>query len=295
MFRTLLLAFLILSAFSSPSWADAQITNSYVVYSPTLIRQQGQTVMYSGGWATPQDSQDTIYRSVCTTPANCSPPQAVLKPQDYGMGLFNDPSIVQIDNYLIMYMTVVADPTPGAGFTTTNNATYYSTSWANDGVNWSQPQLLLSDLWTPCATVGPNNHILVYGTSNIDAQMYVYDTGPTGNMPTSKQLIHVYDPATNNELPNNYTNINVTYWPQYQNYQMLGVNFELTQIDYLTSTDGINFYLEGQNVVPTEPGSQITSPTNWLDSYCSVYYGKVYNGLPIGSGGTLNIFMHSWC
>jgi hypothetical protein len=75
--------------------------------------QNGQYVMYFGGWDTTQEAawtasgqspHDTIYRVVCNSPSDCPNPQPVIKPLDSGLNLINDPSIVDTGRgYYIMY------------------------------------------------------------------------------------------------------------------------------------------------------------------------------------------------
>jgi|CXWL01.1.fsa_nt_gi hypothetical protein len=123
--------------------------------------------------------QDSIYRVVCDAPNQCDTPQVVVTPDRFGTPgagtvLVNDPSIVQLkaangEEYLVMYMTGVpgtatGDPQKdcpvkpevgsvtlacaavvqdaGTGNKIENNKIYFSTSFANDGVNWSKPRLL---------------------------------------------------------------------------------------------------------------------------------------------------------
>ena len=146
------------------------------VYAPRLLYQtingQKTLVMYFGGWyrTNPSTSpQDAIFRAVCSAPNACGPAQMVLDPRTSNLGsagLLNNPTIVEVHNngqdYYIMYMVGGSSNDPKAGYTISNNWVYYSTSYANDCVNWSVPQLLFTNAWLPSATVDARGHVLLY-------------------------------------------------------------------------------------------------------------------------------------
>jgi hypothetical protein len=275
------------------------------VYSPRMIRQTingtSTLVMYFGGWYQTSSSStpnDAIYRVVCSAPNVCGTPQMVINPVAFGLGsasLANNPTIVEVNangqNIYIMYMTVVTGNVVGAGFTTSNNQIYYSTSFATDGVNWSTPQLLIPGAWLPSATLDNNNppNVILYangnGAKNSSGQevpfLARYNLGPSG--------VAVNTPVAVNTGNTSYDNVEVRFRTTTNpvGYQMLGQQLTSnvnSEIDYLFSTDGINFELSSSNIVQNSQ-----TPAAHPDTSCWVYYGL--------SGGTLdsNIFFQSWC
>jgi hypothetical protein len=45
------------------------------------------------------------------------------------------------------HLAAVTGYDPGAGYAVSNNKIYYATSYADDGVNWSTPRLLIDNAW----------------------------------------------------------------------------------------------------------------------------------------------------
>lgn len=171
------------------------------VYSPRMIQQTingtPTLVMYFGGWYQVTNSpsvtpNDQIYRMVCSSPTSCDAPQSVINLNNdtssgFAMGsLANNPTIVgpvteNGQSIYIMYMTVVNGP-PGTGFTLADNQIYYSTSFADDGVNWSVPTPLISTAWLPSATLDSNNppNVILYANSTSSGLLLKYNLGQSG-------------------------------------------------------------------------------------------------------------------
>lgn len=233
------------------------ILSAYNVYSPDLVYQNGQLVMYSGGWHTVNDMpSDRIYRSVCTTTNVCGAPVEVLAP---GM-LYqvNDPTLVQMPGgYWIMYYT---------GNTGLINNIYFSTSW--DGIIWSTPTLLIPAHWLPSATI-KNGRVYLYTTQSGPLEMY--DLGTSG--------VEVNNPILMS-MPvgeSYWLNVDVAYHPSIGVWQMVGENFYFDQsssyIDYLLSTDGINWVMGVQKIIEAPSGGSVRTPGMHPGSAYYIYYG----------------------
>ncbi|HYZ21497.1 MAG TPA: sialidase family protein [Rhodopila sp.] len=267
------------------------------VYGPKLIWQtingQRVLVMYFGGWYRTDPTRppnDAIYRAVCSAPNQCGDAQKVIDPVAAGMGsaaLINNPTIVELPGagrpYLVMYMTGVTGEDPNAGWTPENNKIYFSTSWADDGVNWSTPQLLIDNAWLPSATIDAGGNVILYANTNWNNNPYFmarYDLGPGGtNVPPPQPFV------TDNGV--DYINVEARYRPEIGLYQMLaqqttsGFN---SQVDLLQSQDGINWQVAAQGITPDG-----MTPGAHPDSACWVYYGRapqIYLS---------NIFLKAWC
>ena len=273
------------------------------VYSPKLVYQtinnQRTLVMYFGGWYQTNGSvlpNDAIYRAVCISPNSCGTPQKVIDPVASGLGsagLLNNPSLVELhlngQDYFVMYMTGVSSNTPGQGMTTSSNEIYYSTSFANDGVNWSKPALLIQNAWLPAATLNSQGHILLYvNTNGSDSTLpfqFVYDLGTNG-------ITYVNAKTVTNPGDVAYINSFVQYRSSSNIYQIVSEHLSNPQVDYLSSVDGLSWTIQNLNIVPvaaTEAGR--LTPSTHPDTSCWIYYGKNINGVSQHS----NIYMKSWC
>jgi hypothetical protein len=267
------------------------------VYSPKLIYQtingKPVLVMYFGGWYRTNPytlPNDSIYRAVCSAPTQCGAAQKVIDPVAAGLGsaaMLNNPTIVQLNNfgrpYLLMYMTGVTGDDRTNGQTVQNNQIYWSMSWADDGVNWSKPQLLLNDAWLPSATLDANNNVILYANTNWNENPYFlsrWNLGQSGIAVARQQPV-----STSNGI--NYINVEVKYRPQIGLYQMLAQQVTSafnSQVDYLYSTDGARFTLGVENVIPPS-----MTPGVHPDSSCYVYYGYA-PGLYLS-----NVYFKRWC
>lgn len=233
------------------------LLSGFNIYSPDLVYQNNQLVMYSGGWYTAAGvPSDKIYRSVCSAVDVCGVPVEVIAPG--GLYQVNDPTLVQMPGgYWIMYMT---------GNTGTINNIYYSTSW--DGVIWSTPALLIPAHWLPSATI-KNGHVYLYATQS--GTLEVYDLGTSG--------VAVGTPVTLSMPQEDYywLNVDVAYQPSIDMWQMVGENFYYDQssvfIDYLYSTDGINWSMGISHIVDAENGGSVRTPAMHPGSAYYVYFG----------------------
>jgi hypothetical protein len=279
------------------------------VYSPRMIQQTingtPTLVMYFGGWYQVTNSpsvtpNDQIYRMVCSSPTSCDAPQSVINLNNgtssgFAMGsLANNPTIVgpvteNGQSIYIMYMTVVNGP-PGTGFTLADNQIYYSTSFADDGVNWSVPTPLIATAWLPSATLDSNNppNVILYANSTSSGLLLKYNLGQSG--------VSVGTPTTVNTGSVNYENVQVLYHSNTSpaGYQMLAqrppsdpTTSLNSEIDYLFSTDGTNFSLSQSSII-----EQGQTPGAFPTTDCWVYFGDTVGGL---AGEQSNIFLQSFC
>jgi len=247
---------------------------AYNVYSPDLIYQNSQLVMYSGGWLVASDiPHDAIYRSVCSSPSVCGTPVKVLDAAPIYQ--INDPSIVRMaGGYYIMYMT---------GNTGTVNNIYFSTSW--DGILWGPPTLLIAAHWLPSATV-KDGHVYLHATQS--GPLELYDLGVSG--------VGVGTPE-NLTMPDTgyyWLNVDVVYQPSISMWQMVGENFYYDQssqyIDYLYSFDGVNWYMGAEKIIVAEAGKSVRTPAMHPGTAYFVYYGCS----PTRDGMSNQICFYDW-
>jgi hypothetical protein len=279
------------------------------VYAPRMIQQTingtPTLVMYFGGWYQIANSpsvtpNDQIYRMVCSSPTSCDPPQPVINLNNdtssgFQMGsLANNPTIVgpvteNGQSIYIMYMTVVNEPA-GSGFNLADNQIYYSTSFADDGVNWSVPTKLITTAWLPSATLDNSTppNVILYANSTTNGLLLKYNLGPTG--------VAVGTPTTVNTGSVNYENVQVLYRSTTSpaGYQMLAqqppsdpTTSLNSEIDYLFSTDGTNFSLSQSSII-----EQGQTPGAFPTTDCWVYFGETVGGV---DGLQSNIFLESFC
>lgn len=243
------------------------------VYSPSLLFQGGQLYMYFGGWAQAGQTHDAIYRATCSNPYPCSSVVKVIDPQSNGFNHINDPTIVlHPGGYYIMYMTGVRAGLDG--LVASNNQIYYSTSWANDGINWSAPQLLLDGYWLPSVTIR-DGEIYLYANSTSNGTLYRFDLGTSGAGIAASQPV-------NQPAGRSYMNVDVMYRPALGFYQILAENLapgpSSSQIDYLSSFDGVNWLSGIDAIAVPAPGQvQIRTPAPHPDTHQWVYFGETAN------------------
>ena len=258
------------------------IIDGHNVYSPALVMQDSKLKMYFGGWDRAGDTEDGIYRADCAHPhMPCNNIKKVVDPSSNALRStlqqVNDPSIVlhPSGRYYIMYMTGVRRGRPEDGFDPKNNRIYYSTSWASDGANWSAPQELIAGAWLPSATVNKNGEIVLFANSNINGTVVMYNLGKSGV--TVKPPVRI---RTNNFI--NYLNVDVLFRPNLAQgglYQILAERFpragQPNQIDYLTSTDGINWSIGREGVVRPSAGEMsVNTPAPHPQTHGWLYYGS---------------------
>lgn len=270
-------------------WAGAELmgatpaVESINVYSPSLIIQGGTLVMFFGGWETPGQVNDKIYRAECHQDLGaCDPPALMLDSVALGFQHLNDPSVIQMPGgYFIMYMTGV--PAGGNGLIMTNNSTYYSVS--SDAIHWTPPQLLVQNLWMPSATIGPDGDVLLYGNLTSGDAIIQYDLGQSG--------INIQSTTVVNE-PKSYANVEVRYRPSVGGYQILAEvasNGTPNQIDYLFSQDGVNWDLQGDGIIHPQPGfGYVRTPAAHPLSENIVYYAQA----PSASAPSNGIMASLW-
>lgn len=287
------------SAFPAPLQITAEETGTRVndIYAPRILYQtihgKQTLVMYFGGWYRTDPSElpnDSIYRSVCSAPNVCGAAQKVIDPVASKLGsaaMINNPTIVEMhsygQDYFIMYSTVVTGNDRNNGATVENNKIYYSVSWANDGVNWSVPVLLLDNAWLPSATIDAAGTVFLYANTNGNSNPYFlarFNLGVSGvGVSTPEQV------TTDTGI--DYANVEVKYRPDIKLYQMVAQQASESynsEVDYLDSVDGLHFVTRARNII--QPGM---TPAVHPDTSCWVYYGlapETYKS---------NIFLKSWC
>lgn len=282
------------------------LTNLAHVYSPNMVQVEGKLYLYFGGWDyVPATGlpHDRVYRVECNSAFSCSSAvEVVLDPLPYGLWHFNDPSIVQLTladgrSYFIMYGTgVIDDGDPNSGYTVPNNKVYYSTSWADDGRNWSPPKLAIDGAWVAGATVRDGN-VFVYGNSTENGLIYRYEMGPSGidPNPVRREVHFTYPNGSLLPVSYFYLNVEVMWRPQLGLYQMLAeriIDWQAgtSTIDILHSEDGLTFHLVREAIIQADPNSKrVLTPAPFPDTHCWVYFGEME-----GDSKT-NIRVIDWC
>ena len=164
-------AFSLIFCFLSHAAAQTIVLDQQNVYSPEMQFVDGDLKMFYGGWKDNGQLHDAIYRADCPIVGEvCNFEQKVIDPVDYAdIHHLNDPSIIfrssvgdPGDGYFIMYLTGLREGFLDDGeLTVDDHSIYYSTSWANDGLNWSDPVELIQGRWLPTATV-KNDEVYLY-------------------------------------------------------------------------------------------------------------------------------------
>lgn len=278
----LVLATVLTIFFSNMTHAQPKIQNiaGENVYSPELLVQGSEVKMYFGGWRENDQVNDAIYRADCGHPhLACTNIQKVIDPVSNGFEHLNDPSIVHHPGgYYIMYMTGVL--LGQNGFDVPNNRIYYSTSWDDDGITWSKPQLVMDGGWVPSATIIDGEiYLYVNGTRPGDYFLARYHLGPTGVTVGSPEPINA---------PHNYYNVHVEYRPELDNgrglHRIFGERYRVdtsdeTVIDYLTSADGLSWNLNKSEAIVADPSFDrvlTPAPDPLADGW--IYFGQQVEG-----------------
>jgi hypothetical protein len=239
----------------------ALIFQGFNIYSPEIVMQNNQTVMYFGGWMSATDlPYDAIYR--CPMP--CTTPQEVIAPPYGSLVQVNDPTLVQMPaGYWIMYMT----GSTSLGGELTSQGVYFATSW--DGIAWSTPQLLIQGYWLPSAVLKDGRVYLYVNPTVSPNKQWRFDLGTSG--------VSVGTPVINTHAQAyNYANVDVAYHPTINLWQMVAENIgdlPASQIDYLYSSDGINWILGQAGIIVAPTGGSVRTPTMHPGTAYYIYYG----------------------
>ncbi|CAF1246168.1 unnamed protein product [Adineta steineri] len=257
---------------SSQNYEAISSTN---VFSPATVMVGSTLVVYFGGWYEPYSLHDHIYRAECHNYPiqKCDPAAMLIDPLLYGLDHLNDPTVIycaETKEWLI-YMTGIK---PNGQ--TSDNQIWIAIS--TDLIHWSQPTLIILDIWQPSATVAPDGNIMVYGNLNYpdpnNNQQFTiirYNMGTNGRSVGARTIINA---------PVAYFNPDVKYRPEKQQYVMAGENGGNRQevnsgIDVLISTDGITFLLAAQNIVKPRPGQyHVRTPGLHPTDDFIVYYAE---------------------
>ncbi len=247
--------------------------NSFNAYSAMPVIFNGSPRLYFGGWYQSTDlPHDSIYVADCPFGAGaCTNVRKVLQPSVAGLYQINDPSIVLMPGgYYIMYMTGATNAT------LSSNAIYYSTSWANDGINWSRPTLVLPGYWLPSATI-KNGRVELWANSITNGRIAKFDLGTGGTQPSAP----TYASFDNVGIPPYYSNVDVQWRPSLAVYQMVSERAlgtapgDRSVIDYLTSTDGVSWHLQYPAIISPAAGQfRVGTPAQWPSSAGWLYFGS---------------------
>lgn len=237
------------------------IMQGFNIYSPEIIMQNNQMVMYFGGWMSQSDlPYDAIYR--CPLP--CTSPVEVIAPPYGSLVQVNDPTLVQMPaGYWIMYMT----GSTSLDVDVKKQGIYFSTSW--DGVAWSTPQLLIPGYWLPSAVLKDGRVYLYVNPTVSPNKQWRFDLGTSG--------VSVGTPViTTHSQAYNYANVDVAYHPSINMWQMVAENIgdlPASQIDYLTSSNGIDWTLGQAGIIVAPVGGSVRTPAMHPGSAYYVYFG----------------------
>jgi hypothetical protein len=245
------------------------------VYSPVPVMVGSTLVVYFGGWYTPYNLHDRIYRAECHNyPTQmCDPAAMLIDPLLYGLDHLNDPTVVycaETDEWLI-YMTGIKPNEQ-----TSDNQIWIATS--KDMIHWSTPTKILDDIWQPSAVVAPDDNIMVYGNLNYpdanNGNQYTiirYNMGKNGRSVGLRSVVGA---------PLTYFNPDVKYRPEKNQYVMVGEKAGNGQgadsgIDFLTSSDGVTFQLAAANIVQPRAGElHVRTPGLHPSIDSIVYYAE---------------------
>jgi hypothetical protein len=265
-----------------PNPPQTQVINSYDAYSPEPVDWNGGVRLYFGGWYTAADSpNDSIFVADCPSSGGpCSNVRKVIDPVATGWNQLNDPSIIlhpataSSPAYYIMYMTCntqasTADPLHHDGIC-------YSTSWTNDGINWSTPTLLTNSYWLPSAT-WKNDHVELWANEISPGRVVMFNLGSSGVVLGNPTVVQ-YDNTS--AVPPLYDNVDVEWRPSLGMYQILaersvgGTASSPSVIDYLSSTDGVNWHLQYPAIISAQQGQfRVGTPAQNPDTAAYVYFG----------------------
>jgi hypothetical protein len=271
------------SGLSNPNPVQSVSIEATNIYSPAPVLFGNQPRLYFGGWLNASQTHDNIYVADCPFAAgSCTNRRTVIDSVAQGFEHLNDPTIVlhpavgTTSAYYIMYMTGV--PAGESGLTITSNKIYYSTSWANDGITWSKPVLLMSGFWLPSATM-KNGRVELFANSTTDGRVAKFDLGESGITVGAPAYVSTFDnPAS---IPPFYSNVDVVWRPSLNQYQIVAERALSTApgaasvIDYLTSSDGTSWHLAKPSIISAAPGQfRVGTPAQWVDSAQWVYFGS---------------------
>jgi hypothetical protein len=213
---------------------------------------------------------------------SCSNVRSVINPLNYSLVHVNDPSIVLVpanENtpaYYIMYMTVLKT---GGGNNIQDTNISYSTSWANDGINWSAPTLLLNGYWLPSVLRKPTGDIelFAYGLPGSGHPFLTkFSLGTGGTNPTPVGQVQMTDAQGQNSPESNaYVTYNTDGF-----YQILGESMPAdgkSQIDYLTSIDGLSWSLQKAGIVKADSANsayRVGTPAVFPGNIFKIYFGS---------------------
>lgn len=236
------------------------VLQGFNIYSPEIVLQNNQEVMYFGGW---MSSGDLPYDAIYRCPVPCTTPQEVIAPPFGSLVQVNDPTLVQMPGgYWIMYIT----GSTSLGGELTSQGIYFATSW--DGIAWSTPQLLIPGYWLPSAVLKDGRVYLFVNPTVSPNKQWRFDLGTSG--------VGVGVPViTNHTLPYNLANVDVVYHPSINLWQMVAENIGDTpasQIDYLYSFNGVDWTF-AQTIITAPAGESVRTPAMHPGSAYYVYFG----------------------
>jgi len=235
---------------------------------------------------------DTIFRVYCTSPTECdwNSVDAVLDPMTvsgYTWQQAEGPTIIDVDNHLVMYYTcvdMVGGYIPEKGHTVANNKTCYSTSY-DRGASWSSPELLTDAVWLSSVSQSPDG-ILMYANSNTYGTLYRYALTTDGTSVESAATPIVFETGDDRF----YFNVDVRfidnggYYLMYAEHVIDGER----SVNALMSLDGITFHLEMDSMFNG------WTPAGYEQDECIVFHGK--SALPHGSLDLdVDVFVSSRC
>ena len=236
--------------------------NENNIYSPTPIMVGSATHLYFGGWLKDGQVNDNIYRAVCNSSGkSCGSIQTVIDAASHGFEHLNDPSVVRIAgnntnggrDYFIMYMTGVLKGEDG--FVPTNNDIYYSTSWADDGVNWSKPTKVVEDHWLPSATLNSAGEVELFANDNgIHGNVTRLNMGKSG---VERRTTARVDYGKISGTDTLYSNAYVQYMPSQRQYYILAERMNApSAIDAFVSSNGVTWELSMGQIITLESGQE---------------------------------------
>lgn len=299
--------------------APKLLINQHNVYSPVLISHNGQQTMFYSGWkdpinfpADPTSIQDKIYRATCSSANNCTYNGPVLDAGDFpNIQALADPSVVKmVPGIHVMYMTgyppsATKCPPPNQGFfcpTAPEHNIYISYSFNNSMTNWSTPQVLKSGFWIPSVTkVGYNFYLFATdGNQATHNRIKRFNLGPFGNAISGAGVPIKIRDSINDPFSLYYFerwNHDVVYRPSINLYQIFTSRLlslapnSSSRIDYLDSSDGINWTVREKDIVsPSNGNNFVGTPAPHPQSHFEVYYGQS----PAYAAGNYDIWHTNW-